>query len=99
MNDIIQVVIALAAGGLLGSFYFSGLWWTVQKMTGSRNPYRLMLISFLVRTLVVMACFYLLLHLGWSALAIGVLGFVVVRAVIIRKVGLPLTLNDIHDGV
>ncbi|MDR8393259.1 ATP synthase subunit I [Aliifodinibius sp. S!AR15-10] len=100
MSDIILLVMALAGGGLMGGFYFSGLWWTVQKMTSSRNPYRLMLLSFLVRSLAVMAGFYLLLLPGWPALATGVLGFVVVRAVVIRKVGLPpLTLKDMHDGI
>ncbi len=88
MSEVLQLISALAAGSVLGYAYFYGLWWTVQQMPENRHPYRLMLISFFTRLTAVMAGFYLLLTLGWQLLAIGFLGFIITRVVVIRKWGL-----------
>ena len=31
MSDILALTLAFVAGPLLGTFFFGGLWWTVQK--------------------------------------------------------------------
>ena len=38
MNEILNLILALAAGFLLGVIFFGGLWWTVQKGLSSRRP-------------------------------------------------------------
>ena len=50
MNDILPLALALAAGLLLGAFFFGGLWWTVQKGVASERPALWFLGSLLLRT-------------------------------------------------
>ena len=38
MSDFLALALALLAGGLLGVFFFGGLWWTVQKGVTSEGP-------------------------------------------------------------
>ena len=42
-------VIAFVVGASLGLFYFGGLWLTVQQLTVSQHPYRLIFFSFILR--------------------------------------------------
>lgn len=103
MNLILTLILSGTAGAVLGYFYFRGLWWTVERMPGHRNPYALALASFVIRTLLVMAGFYLLLEVRWEALAVGLLGFFAIRLVAVRKWGLnPFHLDknmEENDGV
>jgi F1F0 ATPase subunit 2 len=50
MNEILNLILALVAGFLLGAFFFGGLWWTVQKGLSSRRPELWFLGSLLLRT-------------------------------------------------
>ena len=59
MNDALNLVSALAAGFLLGAFFFGGLWWTVQRGLSSRRPALWFLGSLLLRTGISVAGFYL----------------------------------------
>ncbi len=72
-------MLSLVAGIALGSFFFGGLWWTVQKMQGSKNPYLISVISFVLRTAVAMLTFYLLLNLGTGYLLAALVGFIGAR--------------------
>ena len=38
MNEPLTLVLALAAGGVLGAIFFGGLWWTVRKGVSSPQP-------------------------------------------------------------
>ena len=58
---IVELGAALLAGGGLGGFYFAGLWWTVRKLPTAQSPALLSLGSFLLRTTVVLAGFYLVM--------------------------------------
>ncbi len=83
------LVLAFCAGLALGAFFFGGLWWTVQKMTVSQRPYLLSLVSFLIRTTVILFCFYLLLQAEWYYLLAALFGFLVGRTVITYKAKPP----------
>lgn len=87
----------------MGSLYFYGLWWTVRQMIDNQHPYRLMLLSFVIRSVLVMGGFYLLLLWGWQILAIGLLGFIAARMVVVKNWGLKnINLNkslEKSDGV
>jgi len=73
------------AGGLLGAFFFGGLWWTVQKMAVSDKPYLVSVISFVVRAFVTLVVLYFLLSIGWVYLLVSLAGFITARTVLAYK--------------
>ncbi len=75
----LHLFLSLLTGILLGAFFFGGLWWTVQKMTGSGNPYLITTASFVIRVAVVMAVFYLLVRTDWTYLLAALIGFLTAR--------------------
>jgi F1F0 ATPase subunit 2 len=84
MSDYVSLALALLAGAALGGFFFGGLWLTVRKMESMRNPTLLLLASFLGRTLITLAGFFLIAGGRWERLMVAVVGFVIVRLVLIR---------------
>lgn len=82
MIDLPYLALALAAGLLLGLFYFAGLWLTVRRLPASRSPGLLMLCSHLLRTALVVAGLYVVSGGRWQALVACMLGFVLARAVL-----------------
>jgi F1F0 ATPase subunit 2 len=85
MSDIPFLVVAFIAGASLGAFFFGGLWWTVQKGVSSESPALWFLGSVLLRTGVVLAGIYLVAQAHWSRLAACLLGFVIARVVVVRR--------------
>ncbi|MEX2355989.1 MAG: ATP synthase subunit I [Thermaerobacterales bacterium] len=79
------LTLALVTGALLGAFFFGGLWWTVQKIAAGDSPHLLFVASFAVRTAVVMLGFYFLLNVSWPHLAASLVGFLIARAVLARR--------------
>ncbi len=73
------------AGGLLGVFFFGGLWWTVQKMAVSDKPYLVSVISFVVRAFVALVVLYFLLNAGWIYLFVSLAGFITARTILAYK--------------
>ena len=74
----------------MGLLYFGGLWWTVRRVSETDRPKLLLVGSFLVRTLLVLAGFYGLIQgMGtqWEALALSLLGFLAARFVLVRRWG------------
>ncbi|OUM97885.1 MAG: hypothetical protein BAA04_11395 [Firmicutes bacterium ZCTH02-B6] len=53
-----DVVLPLAAGAVLGLFYFGGLWWTTRFIGRVRQPALLLLGSFAVRMAVILTGFW-----------------------------------------
>jgi F1F0 ATPase subunit 2 len=81
----IYILLSFAAGGLLGAFFFGGLWWTVQKISGVGSPYLVVVISFFIRAAIAMAGFYYLLMAGWQYMLAAMIGFIVARSVLAYK--------------
>ncbi len=71
-------------GSVLGVFFFGGLWLTVRRLEEFQHPVVVTLGSFIVRTAVVVGGFYLMLDRGWQGVAVGLLGFLIVRMILIR---------------
>jgi F1F0 ATPase subunit 2 len=84
MNEALSWTLAAAAGGLLGALFFGGLWWTVRKGVSSPRPALWFLGSVLARMSIVLAGFYFVGRDDWRRLVAGLLGFVIVRFVVIR---------------
>ena len=83
-----QVLIAgFLWGTLLGFFYFGGLWFTVQRVPGSRRPKRLLFVSFIVRVATVMTGFWFILQQDPLLFVVTLLFFFLVRVVISRLLG------------
>ncbi len=89
MSDGLALVLAFLAGALLGVFFFGGLWWTVQKGVTSKRPALWFLGSLLLRTCVILAGFYLVSQGHWSRLVASLLGFVIARIVVVRRLTRP----------
>ena len=84
MSDIDAFAGVLAAGVLLGTFFFGGLWWTVQKGLTSKNPALWFFGSTLLRMSLTLAGFYFISRGDWRKLLICLLGFVIARVVVTR---------------
>ena len=93
MNEILVMVVSLCIGMLFGLFYFGGLWLTLQHMSRSKQPSFTAVVSFAVRSMVCLFCFYLISGSGLEMLAFSLLGFLLSKFVLIRRLGF-----SIHGG-
>jgi F1F0 ATPase subunit 2 len=84
MNEILTLPLALAAGILLGAFFFGGLWWTIRKSVSSARPAAWFLGSLLLRMITVLAGFYAMARGDWRRLLSCLLGFLLARAAVTR---------------
>lgn len=87
-ENIIILVLACGAGLILGALYFTALWRTVKKLPESVHPFRLMIGSFVLRMAIVLPGFYLVMSGHWERLAAALVGFILARLVITRRLGL-----------
>lgn len=90
MIEQILTACALFAGVLIGLLFFGGLWWTVQKAMSSRQPGLLFAASFLLRTVLTLAAFYLVGCGSWQRLLLCLIGFVLGRILVKRLSKVPL---------
>ena len=81
MNEMLLLA-ALAAGLLLGAFFFGGLWWTVNKGVSSDRPALWFFVSMLLRMCVTLAGFYFVGREDWRRWLLCLLGFVLARLVV-----------------
>lgn len=84
MNDSLSLAPSLAAGLLLGAFFFGGLWWTVRKGVSSTRPAYWVFGSLLLRTGITLAGFYWVSDGHWKRLLGCLVGFILARLVITR---------------
>jgi F1F0 ATPase subunit 2 len=89
MNEVLNLIPALVAGFLLGAFFFGGLWWTVQKGLSSKRPALWFLGSLLLRTGTAVAGFYFASGGRWERLLVCLLGFFIMRRIVLRLTRLP----------
>ena len=82
MNEFLSLAPALAAGLLLGAFFFGGLWWTVRKGVSSQQPALWFFGSLLLRMSVALAGFYFVGREDWERWLLCLLGFVLARLVV-----------------
>jgi len=85
MSTTLSAAIALATGSLLGVLFYGGLKWTVGRGVVSPIPALWFSASFLVRTALILAGFYLVSQGGWLPLLACLLGFGLGRIAILRS--------------
>lgn len=88
MNPMLLLVFAV--GLLLGGIFFGGLWWTIRRAMTSPSPARWFLISLVVRSSVVVFGFYALAGQDWQRWVACVLGLILARGLITRKLKRPV---------
>jgi F1F0 ATPase subunit 2 len=84
MNEFLAGVLALAAGILMGTIFFGGLWWTVQKVVSSEHPMLWFFGSLVLRMGIVIAGLYFIGRGRWERLLLCLCGFVAARFIVIR---------------
>jgi F1F0 ATPase subunit 2 len=80
------LVLAIFAGALLGILYFGGLWYTVRQMHQVERPVLLFTGSFLVRSVLTLAGFFLVSDGRIERLAACLISFFVTRQILFRLV-------------
>lgn len=75
MTDALELILAGAAGGLLGLLFFGGLWWTVRRAIVSPKPALWFGASALLRIGGTAAGFVLISAGHWPRLLMCLLGF------------------------
>ncbi|WP_420798923.1 ATP synthase subunit I [Neptunomonas antarctica] len=76
--------VVLLMGGLLGSIFFGGLWWTVHKGVISKHPVWWFLGSLILRMGIVLPGIYWVANADLLRLFICLLGFIMARFMVIR---------------
>ena len=82
MSESLPVILAFVMGVLLGTFFYGGLWWTIQKGVSSKQPALLFTGSLAVRTIVALAGFYFVSRGNWRRLLGCLVGFVIARILV-----------------
>jgi F1F0 ATPase subunit 2 len=83
----VKLVLALAAGMLLGAVFFGGLWWTIRTRLNAPRPALWLLGSLIVRLGIVLTGFYAVSDNQWEQLLACLLGFGIARLVLTWLVG------------
>ena len=79
MIDVIDMLLPLMTGVLLGGFFFGGLWWTVRRGLSAPHPAFLFVSSGLLRMSLTLAGFYLVSGGHWQQLLSCLAGFLLGR--------------------
>jgi F1F0 ATPase subunit 2 len=86
VGELTRWVLLAAAGGLLGSVYFGGLWLTVRRLPDTGHPAALVLASFVLRAALVAAGFVWLLAGDPLRLVAVLAGFLAIRVLLVRRI-------------
>ena len=96
MNEIILYVLIFIGGFILGIIFFGGLWLTVKKGVKSKIPAVLFVLSSLIRTAILLLVFYYLIRYDWVFSIFCLIGFILGRYIMVRKIrtlNKPVQLN------
>ncbi|MFO7539380.1 MAG: ATP synthase subunit I [Chloroflexota bacterium] len=88
INEWSGFLLSLLAGGLIGLFYFGGLWLTIRYVTAGKGSTWLLLASFVGRMAVAVGALVWLVNGRLPHLITALLGFFLIRTVLIRRLGL-----------
>jgi F1F0 ATPase subunit 2 len=83
MNDATALLLAGAAGIILGTIFFGGLWWTVRQGISSKRASVWFASSLLLRIAIVLSGLYLVGGRDWRRLALCLVGFALARLAVL----------------
>ena len=86
-SDILIYCVSPLWGIILSVFYFGGLYQTLKMAAGSKKLKSILLVSFLIRTILVLAGFWFILSYNFNSFIISFIAFVITRFIITRKLG------------
>jgi F1F0 ATPase subunit 2 len=84
MSGEAHLLVSFAAGLLLGTTFFGGLWWTVRNGVAAENPALWFGLSALLRMAVVISGMYLVVQTGLASLLVCVCGLLLARFAVTR---------------
>jgi len=93
MTDGAWLAASAAVGIGLGVVHYGGLWWTTRRAIASGRPALVLLVSYFVRMVVVMAGVYgVMIGFGateprWERAAAAIAGMLVARSFLVRRLG------------
>ena len=90
-TNVLYLAMAFLVGMGAGIVYFGGLWWTVRQLPFVRQPALLTMGSFLLRTGISLTAFYLASEGHWERILISLLGFIILRGFLVRRIQQPST--------
>ena len=90
MSEMLILVLAWLAGGLLGATFFGGLWWTVRRGVSSPRPALWFFGSLLLRMSIVLVGFCFVGGGHWERLVACLLGFILARFILMRLTRTPI---------
>ncbi len=93
MVHIIYPILAFLAGVVVGFIFYYGLWLTVRFLPRSRSPVLVVMVSFVVRTALVLVTLYYMILIHWSCMVAYVIGFLMMRIVLIQRIGKGSTIH------
>ncbi len=79
MLELLILILTAAVGGILGAFFFAGLWWTTLRGLASPSPAAWFMGSLLLRTAVTLTGFALVAHGHWDRMLACLFGFFLAR--------------------
>ena len=92
------MIIAFIVGILVGSLFFGGLYLTVKKLTSLKYPALFMMLSLIVRLVILTGGIYLIMDGGIKNVLSAMAGIILVRFVMIAKLGKALPNETIEGG-
>lgn len=89
-----MLIFSFLVGGVAGSLYFGGLWYTVRQLPTTSRPALLLLGSFLLRLTLLLGALHLLTSAHWSYLLSALVGLLLARTLLIRRWGPKSVMRD-----
>ena len=87
MSQTVFLLIPFGIGVALGVVYFAGLWHTVKHLPDLRHPDLSLFGSFLLRISFLLTGFILLMNGRWEPISAALLGFLLAREILVRRLG------------
>jgi F1F0 ATPase subunit 2 len=84
MSEITRIIGALSAGAILGTVFFGGLWWTVNRGLTATAPGLWFGLSALLRLGVTCSGLYLVARAGFMSLLACLCGILLARVAVTR---------------
>lgn len=76
---------AAVAGSLVGGLFFGGLWWTVQQLAHTKHAGFMLIVSFVLRTAVLLGVGYAVCGDDFLLIFAYLGGFIITRSLVLRN--------------